>query len=197
MFGEDPSEFLWHSCHIWKYSMFAVLLFSNISNINKAQFGYPHICRAFLECWCSFCLPSALVGSLSARWCRVLMTVHLAVVLFESLHLLSFYLDPGVVHLSEPVAWCCSLAWAQCFALHSLHIKVSHGGGHWGSRGTAVLLSYVCHHQRRLQSDGKHLVAAYACFWMERGSQSTWRELTHAWGEQSKSTQKGPSQDSK
>ena len=34
--------------------------------------------------------------------------LHQVDVLHESLHFLSFDLDPGVVHISEPVAWCCS-----------------------------------------------------------------------------------------
>ena len=31
--------------------------------------------------------------------------------------------------------------WAQCFAFHFLHIKISHTVAHWRSHGTAVLLS--------------------------------------------------------
>ena len=44
--------------------------------------------------------------------CILFWTLDVAVnqvdVLHESLYFLSFDLDPGVVYISEPVAWCCS-----------------------------------------------------------------------------------------
>ena len=49
----------------------------DFADLTNVQFGYPQVWRAFLEGWCSFCFPSALVGILSARWWRVMMTASL------------------------------------------------------------------------------------------------------------------------
>lgn len=40
----------------------------------RVQREYPQVSRAFLRCVCFLCFPSALLGIVSAQWCRVQIT---------------------------------------------------------------------------------------------------------------------------
>ena len=55
--------------------------------------------------------------------------------LHEGFSLLGFNLDPGVVHVSEPMAQCCSFEVVQCSTFHFLHVQVGHNRRQQGAYG--------------------------------------------------------------
>lgn len=54
----------------------------------------------------------------------------------ECFHFLILDLDSGIIHISEPVAWCCSSEGVQGFLFHFLHVEVHHNRWHCISHGT-------------------------------------------------------------
>lgn len=56
----------------------------------------------------------------------------------EGLHYLGFDFDPSVVHISEPVASCCSLT--HCSISYFLHVEVRYSRWHWRVHDIAMFI---------------------------------------------------------
>ena len=73
--------------------------------------------------------------------CEFDVAVYCVKVFHEGFYCLGIVLDPGVIHISEPLAQVFSLEEAQSLTSHFFNILVGHNGKNWGAQGPAMLLS--------------------------------------------------------
>ena len=72
---------------------------------------------------------------------NLMLFVHSVDVFSEGLYIFGLDSDSGVIHVSEPVAQCCSLVGAQFSVFHFLHVDVGNNWFHWRTHGTSLFLS--------------------------------------------------------
>ena len=81
------------------------------------------------------CEPDVIVHSI------YIFCVHSIYMFCEGLHFPCLDFDPGVFHITEPLARSRSCEGNQGFSLNVFHIEVGHYWEHWWAHETAMLLS--------------------------------------------------------